>query len=414
MNLTVYQNSTQEPVLVLNEDAYGLKVVGGDPKLVKALKLDQFRTLKDIADYLNSAGSPYQAIFDPKAEENANAQSSDPAEDLDERLKPAISILKELLSRVEDRKSRDQAAEEAKKPEAEMLQNPNVQIVGDDMTPHYVSLDGDNIGNAVARAEEKDDEKTLAEMSARINAGQDILKQWAIRMGGKVIEQGGDEGLVKVPGSALAHIEELREQYKEVVGATCTVGVGKKISESTKARMLGKLKGKNQTVVFDESTQKELNLRLEDSGGSGNEAKKIRTAMTDTPAFGSRGDGSQSEVQGENTDQDRPRDQEAQPQASPNGAAQGNQAATGEPEEEPDTSEESPNKKGSDSKVKKSELSPELLKAAQDYREPKKTSSLFNSPHYDEEIENADYSQSEDPNFAKALRYLMKYGARNG
>ena len=140
----------------------------------------------------------------------------------------------------------------------------------------YVSMDGDNIGAKVEQAEARDDESTLMEFSRRINAGQNVFETWARSVGGSIIEAGGDEALAKVPESAKSKVEFFRNQYEQVVGATVTVGVGESISQSTKARELGKLKGKNRTEVFiplksDEELKelfkpKDTAQKLKDSG----------------------------------------------------------------------------------------------------------------------------------------------------
>lgn len=126
----------------------------------------------------------------------------------------------------------------------------------------YVSMDGDAIGNKVAQAEALDDEDALREFSRRINAGQTLFSTWAHSVGGEIIEGGGDEALAKVPESSKSKIEFFRAQYAETVQATVTVGVGDSISQATKARELGKLKGKNRTEVFIPGKSDEELLKL--------------------------------------------------------------------------------------------------------------------------------------------------------
>jgi len=357
----------QQPVLVLEETAYGVQAVGGDPRYIEALGLNQFRTLKDIADYVNGAGQGFQAVFDEESQNES--QQEEPS--LDDQLAPALNILKEMMSRVQQRQAKEQAQKESKKPEAEMLQDPNTQVIQGEQGHIYVSIDGDNIGNKVAQAEELDDEKTLAEISARINAGQQVLDQFARKMGGKVIEAGGDEGLIKIPAAAKDYIEELREEYRNVVGATCTVGVGKKISESTKARMLGKLTGKNKVVVFDESTAKELELRLQQNEGG--ETRKMQVAMR----------GADSMV-------NQP------PQAQPQ------QQEEKKPEEADARYEDNP---------ELAQLSPDLLKKMDEVPAGNRPQEdALASRDYDSQIENDDYSESDNPEFSKQLRYMARYG----
>jgi 8-oxo-dGTP pyrophosphatase MutT (NUDIX family) len=139
------------------------------------------------------------------------------------------------------------------------------------VTMKYVSMDGDNIGNRVAQAEAENDEQRLMEMSHKIEAGQSVFRTWIQTVGGAVIESGGDEGVAKVPEAALDKVEAFRNQYMSVSGATVTVGIGSTISECTRARELGKLKGKNRVEFFTA----ESDAQLKDMLKPVNEAQKI-------------------------------------------------------------------------------------------------------------------------------------------
>lgn len=390
MKLEILQKETGEPVLVLDQDDMGLAVVGGDQRLVQALKLDQFRDLKEIADYINSdANGPYAAQFEDQQQPEAE---QDPAKQLDERMKPALETIRELLSRVQNRQAQDEAKEEAKKPEAELLNSTDSQVVYDPQEKIYVSYDGDNIGNAVARAERKDDEGELRSISNKINAGQDLFNSWAKQNGGEVIEQGGDEGLAKVPAAALDHIEEFRVQYFNLVGATCSVGTGKKISEATDARMLAKLKGKDRVEKFDDATRKELKLRLEDKEDS--ESRKIKTALEDQAP----GEGQPAPVQAE-----APAQPQAQaPQNDSDSITNDSESASAAPAEAA-PQEQAP----------MAQMSPELMEALQaEVNKSQSRGRLSDSARYDSQIEAGDYSGDEDPEFSKNLAYVLKYGVR--
>jgi hypothetical protein len=211
-------------------------------------------------------------VLEPKTPEAPVPTKNAP--DLDS-IAPAIAILKELLERAE-KKRLEEAEREAQREALEhQLDSAVVEVpILDNL---YVSLDGDGVGNQVARAEEANDEAILADISNKINAGQTVLIRWAEEFGGKVIESGGDEGLVRVPSTAFEKIGELRQRYFDAVGATATVGVGGTIRESTQARMLGKLRGKDRTVIFDENVPKELRLRLQ-MAGDPTEEKKFQEA----------------------------------------------------------------------------------------------------------------------------------------
>jgi len=270
--------NNDQPILSLSEDENGVSVVGGDAKLVSALGLDKMQDLKEIASFINDAGSNLQAMFQ---EGESPEEQDEPGEDnatMDERIGPALEIIKDLLKRVQARKEQEEMLQGAAGEDGQKAQAMGAEIMPDQKpTFIYVSVDGDSIGNAVARAEDTDDEEQLSQMSARINAGQDWFRTWAMQIGGQVIESGGDEGLAKVPSQAVQQVESLRVKYADVVGATLSVGIGSKISESTKARMLAKLRGKDQVCVFDQDTLKELDLRMKDQDQT--EANKIRTAM---------------------------------------------------------------------------------------------------------------------------------------
>lgn len=269
-SLTLIDNMTDKVIAVLGMQGDEIAVLDGDKDAVAKFGLGKFSTLEQIENHFNQRSSTVHAVPDNETEiEKADAPQeplpqgmpSVPTEDVDKRIAPAVQILKRLLE-IAEHKQKEKAEDESQM-EAALLEQQSAQAVQDIPYQAYVSIDGDNIGNKVFQAEEQDDEEAIKEISDKINAGQNLLRQWAEQNGGKVIEAGGDEGLVKVPSTALDHLEELRKQYFDLVGATLTVGVGKKISESTAARQLGKLRGKNTVVHFDEGTKKEIELRME-------------------------------------------------------------------------------------------------------------------------------------------------------
>lgn len=198
---------------------------------------------------------------------NEEMQEPIASEDISSRIEPAVKILKDILKRAETKKQ--QRAEIEAHVQSLQLEQQNAQAIIPMDGQFYVTMDGDGIGNQVARAQYTNDERKVKEVSARIDSGKDLFIQWAIQYGGIVIEAGGDEGQVRVPAASLEHIEEFRSNYKKQVGATVTVGVGRTISESIQARELGKLRGKNQVVYYDEQTDQELNLRMQDKGEGG-------------------------------------------------------------------------------------------------------------------------------------------------
>lgn len=292
-NLSIYDTRANELMAVIGEENELPVVLEGDKDIIPKFGLEKFQNLEDMMRYINDRITLLHAVPDEKVtkaegdeepEEEAPQEEEQPeegeeqappnqgevpeqivpempTESLDARIKPAIDILKRLLQAAE--KKHKVEAENKTQVQQSELEAQHAEVVQEQPYTMYVSVDGDNIGNAVFQAEQTDDEDKIREISKRINQGQEMIRQWTLQHSGEVIESGGDEGLLKVSSTAMDDIEEMRKDYKKIVKATLTVGIGKKISEATAARQLGKLRGKNVVVVFDEGTQQELQLRME-------------------------------------------------------------------------------------------------------------------------------------------------------
>jgi|GEM_PF-6128806 len=297
--LSIYDSRSNELIAVLQKHGSLPTVLEGDPDILPKFGLDRFEDLEDMERHVNGRMSLLHAVPDEddqktieKSEQPGdtpqmvqedphereipeNAKPEMPSEDVDARIKPAIDIIKRLLQVAEEKHKRQ--AEEQTQVDQAGLEQQSAKVAQEQPYMMYVSVDGDDIGNHVFQAEQSDDEEAIMEISNRINQGQDLIRQWAEQNGGKVIEAGGDEGLVKVPSMAFDNLEKLREQYKNMVKATLTVGVGKKISEAGAARQLGKLRGKNQVVKFDEGTKQELDTRMEQQDIDAKEKLKMLT-----------------------------------------------------------------------------------------------------------------------------------------
>ncbi len=118
----------------------------------------------------------------------------------------------------------------------------------------FVCWDGDKIGRRVGRAVLADDVGEVRRVDQAINAGNDLWKNFAVNSGGSVIEMGGDEGRIVVDASKLAEMPQIAKNYSNRVGATGSVGVGMKMSESAQALVVAKLRGGNQILVWDLET----------------------------------------------------------------------------------------------------------------------------------------------------------------
>lgn len=138
-----------------------------------------------------------------------------------------------------------------------------------------LAYDGDNAGRLCGRAILADDKEALSEVSARIELGHEIVNEWVEAHGGNRISGGGDEGSFEVPQEALESIEELRKDYQFATNLTMTVGVGASLSEAGKALLVGKFRGKNMVVIYDENVEKEID-QAQDNVAEGNASAEER------------------------------------------------------------------------------------------------------------------------------------------
>jgi hypothetical protein len=152
----------------------------------------------------------------------------------------------------------------------------------------FVSFDGDGIGQKVGQAVLSNDPETLNQVSDSIQEGNALINQWAQKIGATQYSSGGDQGVYSIPEYAIDDLEMIRKDYQFVVGATLTMGVGRDLSESGKALLAGKLRGKNQIVFYDntvEETLRDAQAHLGNSEATNNE-KKIGDAYLNTALEG--------------------------------------------------------------------------------------------------------------------------------
>lgn len=122
----------------------------------------------------------------------------------------------------------------------------------------YVAVDGDSIGAKVGQAVLKDDVAGLKEISKRINAGQAAILDFITRYQGEEISGGGDEYVFSLPDGMDSKLEELRQEYQKIVGATLSIGTGEVLSEAGKALAYTKVTGKNKVTKFNDDVEKHL------------------------------------------------------------------------------------------------------------------------------------------------------------
>lgn len=123
----------------------------------------------------------------------------------------------------------------------------------------FIAVDGDSIGARVGQAVLQDNVDEIKEISHSINAGQNALIDFVESHGGDVISAGGDEMVAGFPKElGDEELEQMRQQYASLVGATLTIGVGALPSEAGKALIFGKLNGKDQICRFSPEVEAHL------------------------------------------------------------------------------------------------------------------------------------------------------------
>lgn len=121
-----------------------------------------------------------------------------------------------------------------------------------------VNYDGDDAGRMIGRAILSNQLGALHEASDRIKLGNEIVEKWSNDHGGVTISNGGDQGAFEVPHEALESLDQLMRDYHFATQLTMSMGVGKTLSESGKALLAAKFRGKNQIVYYDFSVENDL------------------------------------------------------------------------------------------------------------------------------------------------------------
>lgn len=143
----------------------------------------------------------------------------------------------------------------------------------------FICTDADSAGGQVGTAILMDDAQMLADVSSRINAGQELIHQWVEARGGHVISIGGDESASVVDPRFEGELEALRQAYHKASGFTLTIGCGLSLSQAGKSLMVGKSEGKDRLVRYDHTTEEALK-QIHDSP-EGAEDEKINEHYLD-------------------------------------------------------------------------------------------------------------------------------------
>lgn len=127
-----------------------------------------------------------------------------------------------------------------------------------DPTMVFVAIDGDHAGRRVGDATLHDEAEEVTRLGHMLDRGNELFTAWAVRVGGTVINAGGDEARVTAPARTLNELPELVRRYEELTGCTVSVGVGAKLSEAAKALLVAKIHGGDQVHLYDEQTEAQI------------------------------------------------------------------------------------------------------------------------------------------------------------
>lgn len=122
----------------------------------------------------------------------------------------------------------------------------------------YVSFSIDNADALAARSRTNDDVAAVRNFCNLIETGNAIWTSFALKSGGSVVDATGDTGTIEIEAAFLSEVPETAEQYSKCVGQTASVGVGLKLSDSSRALDVAKKRGGNVILLWDPSMTSEL------------------------------------------------------------------------------------------------------------------------------------------------------------
>lgn len=122
----------------------------------------------------------------------------------------------------------------------------------------YIAWDGDHVGRQVGQMAIRDDVESLRRVMRAIESGNDAWRSWLEVHGGSIITCLGDEGRAQMPGNLLEDLDNMRDRYKDLVGATVSVGIGTELSEAERALVTAKIRGGDRALIYTPSMKEEI------------------------------------------------------------------------------------------------------------------------------------------------------------
>lgn len=121
-----------------------------------------------------------------------------------------------------------------------------------------IAFAADRLPEEAEQATKEDRVEDLSRLNQRVHSGDELFKLWAEAKGGKAIAIGAGDGRIEVGADHLEELNQLKDQYNQAVGSTCSVGVGTKLSEAEKALTYAQRTGGNSIELYTKELEQEL------------------------------------------------------------------------------------------------------------------------------------------------------------
>lgn len=144
------------------------------------------------------------------------------------------------------------------------------------MTAIFISYETDDAKSRFNDAVLRDDAEGAAKISNALDRGNQVFNSWAVETGGTAISAGSGEGVIIIPAIALNDLQQIKAKYETAVDNTACIGVGRTLSQSQKALLAGKLRGKSRVCMFDKDVEKEVDEAAKEEEDNGEEPLQKR------------------------------------------------------------------------------------------------------------------------------------------
>jgi hypothetical protein len=145
----------------------------------------------------------------------------------------------------------------------------------------FLAFSGDNIENFLDQAKQNDNAEEVRRLAYAFEKGNKIIESWAISTGGSVVETSISSVLIEIEAYCLKDLETIKKQYESAAKTTASVGIGRRLSEASRALTVAQEKGPGQSSFF--TKEDELKKTLAPSASAGAKGVgKINANAVDT------------------------------------------------------------------------------------------------------------------------------------